>query len=333
MQKSIKYIFRMVLFFGNPKNKKRLSVFIVSILLSIFLWFILKLSKTYETQIVYPLKFSELEQNKIINANNDSNLVITIQTTGFKLLTLKYMNVLTPVEIDVSKGLTKCPNKANTYFFITEPLQERIETQFEKRLEIIDIYPDSLFFEIKNLRTKKVPIKFNHSIEIGNQYQIYDNFTLTPDSILISGDKRTLDTVKFIETETIIIDNPEIKEVKANIASKHFKQQLKFQTKPILVRFSIEKFTENTLQLPVKVVNAPQNLFVKCFPESVTVRFLLAIKDFSLIKSDAFTVEVDYKSIEPDQNTLKPVIMSFPDKVRIQSMEPELVEFIILRND
>ena len=67
-------------------NNKKLRIFLLFLMLSFLFWSLIKLSKNYIADVKFDLVFTEEPQNKLIQNTSSNEIILTVNTLGFKLL-------------------------------------------------------------------------------------------------------------------------------------------------------------------------------------------------------------------------------------------------------
>src|SRR5690606_27094547 len=98
-------------------------------------------------------------------------------------------------------------NKTGRYYVLTTTLRESIVEQIDAGLDIIDIKPDTLFFQTLPWISKEVPVYVNGKINFQKQYTSIGDLVVTPSKVILSGPKSYIDTVSKIFTDSLLLSN------------------------------------------------------------------------------------------------------------------------------
>jgi len=311
-------------------KRRKVYIFMICFFISTAIWCLIKLSNVYDAEIKYPIKFINIPEKKLIVNEVDSFMVIQVKTTGFNLLEYTYFKKPYLVSIDLTKLYRKTNSNNQEYYLLTSLLQYQIQQQIGKKNQLVSVKPDTLFFVFENSFSKKVPVKLNLDLSFKKQYAIYDSIKFVPDSIIVSGSYNLLKNIEFIETEKKNINNLSANtELTLRLLNNYPKNLINFGEKTVKVILPVEKYTESSVDLPVDLVNDNNHPSIKLFPNKVSVTFLVAMKDFKFINNEEFTAVADYtKRID---NTLKVYLLRYPSKVRITKIDPDRIEYILIK--
>ncbi|MGE0090493.1 MAG: CdaR family protein [Bacteroidales bacterium] len=310
---------------------KRIAVFLFFVFVSALFWFLNQLEATYETNISYPVRFENFPKNKIIVGEMPDHFTVRVKARGFKILEYKISNTFLPYVIDVSKLTLRfhSSNKNSTFFTLTRMLEDNIESQMGADFQVLSIEPDTLFFDFTKIATKKVPVYSPINAETDPQYMIKGKVIFDPDSVLISGAKQNIDTIKQVLAEDIKIER----------LSKDFTDELDIipiknvdisnSSANILIR--VEKFTEGSQLVEIKTLNVPDSLFLRVFPNETTVSYHVGLSDYKKVIPQLFDIIVDYNDIKSQPQKLNLKINNHPDYLQSVRIFPTSVEYIIER--
>lgn len=308
------------------KNKRSIGTFLVFLVLSTVLWFFVKLSEKYTTQTTFGIQFTEVPADKWISSPEQS-AKMSLNIDGFH--TLRYKMIREQNRF-VTIALDQVPYRqesANTYSFSSQYVAEQIAERLDISVSDITMNEAVLYFNMDLLQSKVVPVVLKSDIKTQRQYEIYGIPTLDPASVTIFGPKEVIDTVKTIKTELLskLNVNQGFKEV---VPLNLFNGQIRSNVKEVKAEVQVEKFTEMDVAVPIRVTDSVK---VRFFPETMTVKCLVAIKDYASIVPENFSVAVDMKQLKDMQPLLDVSLETWPKYVQILNTHPDKVEYLIVQ--
>jgi len=135
------------------QNHKKLRIFLLFLLLATLFWSLIKLSKEYISEVEFELAYSEIPNNKLIQNEPDKKVKLTLKTVGFKLLNYEFKKRV----LDYS--LTEIERKAGSmYYSETRSNTNYLQAQLSAETIVLNVEPDTLFFDLGVKRSKKVPV-------------------------------------------------------------------------------------------------------------------------------------------------------------------------------
>lgn len=317
---------------GRIRLDKKFVVFLFFLLLSTIFWFLNQLGKNSSTLISYPVKYTNLPKDKVLVRDLPSRLDLLVEAPGYTLLKYKLSNRLIPLVMDLNAYPFRIMenSEAQKFFILTSMTRERISRQLRSDIQILDISPDSLIFEFGNIVNRIVPVEPDMSIELSKQFMLKGEITVDPDSIMVSGPDRIVDTLKRVYTK-----HQELNEVNLTLTKSFAIESIRnvsFSHKKVMVTIPVEQFTEAIFKVPIETVAVPDTLVLKTFPGTVTLSCMVGLSDYERLSPHSFKAVVDYTGIENNlSNKLKVSIDRFPEYVKSIRFHPINVDFIIER--
>ncbi len=313
----------------NGLSNPKLLVFTFFLFVSVVFWLINSLSDKYTTEIVYPVRFINNYQRKVLITKLPERLSIRAEAFGYSLLKAKLNAGLKPIIIDFNRcKLKQSSSDTNSYYLITNSALEDIRKQVNSELTIKDVNPDSVFFQFTKRSSRKLPVNLNLMLDYKKPFMRSGEIDISPDSIMVSGPYNQLDSIRFIETIFRKISRIE-RTQKFTIELKPL-EHVSFEHKNVDVTIPVEQFTEFETKIPINVLNKPADIEVKLFPNNVAVTCLVALSDYKRIEKDDFNAVVDYQSIAGNlSNRLNVSIIKLPDYIKRYKFSPKNVEYII----
>lgn len=325
----------------RPEGKRALYIFLVCLIFSSMAWLTIKLSRQNQIQYNYSVKVANISRDYFISPVGNPELQVKYRATGAKFLFSGMYAMSDEIKIDFSQFL-RVSRSGETRFYITsQRIQQLLLADLGPSMEIISIWPDTLFYKARKAVEKKVPVYFDQSkIEFSQGFRIYGNVIVEPDSVFLRipiSDASKVDSV-FVETQSI---KGVEKDVILSLSLRLNDEVSRFEITPknVNVAIPVEKYTELSVEVFINVFcdeeffekeNYPE---LRLLPEKVTLNALVALKDYNSIKPDMFFIAVDCADFLSDTKTpkLKVKLLQTPSNVIVNAISPESVDYIILK--
>ena len=307
-------------------NTKISRSFIVFLITAVVIWFLITLSKVYTISISFPVKYSDLSQDKILQNEPLKEIDILVKSTGFNILSTRFLNQ----SIELNAGNL---NKKSTfsYYFLIKNQKNKIQRQLRSGIEIQEISLDTIYLELGSLISKKVPLIPNLEIDYHIGYDLLDSEVIRPDSILISGPEAYVDQIDKIHLELLKLDDVKSDfSQKVKILRPENSNNLKVASEFATISGRVEKFTEGVFEIPYKVLNLPEGVDVTSLHKTVKVYFVVGLSDFNKIDKNFFQVVCDYTlSKENNLDYLVPKVIVKPAFIKSFKVVPNKIDFLI----
>lgn len=140
------------------KFRNQLSIFLVCLSISIFLWILVHLSKEYFYTTEYRLNYTHVPWNMKMVSCSDSMLILTIRLQGYEFFLEQFFR-RRKRECDVSlRGMkVKIGEDQVNGYLLTRGIAKTIAEQTAYPLEIFSTAPDTIFFTFDKKGLKRMP--------------------------------------------------------------------------------------------------------------------------------------------------------------------------------
>ena len=331
MKLAISYILESAMRMKNLRDKARLSIFLICLLISVSIWLLIKMSKEYSSDVPYEINFVNPPSDQIITKAFDSVVYLKIDSRGSDLLTEIYFKKKKSLIIDLQNVKIYNTGSGFGYYILSSSLFNQIRNQNEFPNSISKISPDTLYINLEKTISKQVDVLLNMDIIPKQQHYVYGKITQSVQKITISGPPSLIDSINSISTEYIKLVNIQSDQLFGlKLVNPYRETQVHLSSDSVQVQIPIEQFTESSMIVPIQIFEK-NDLRIKLFPETVTVKFLIALKDFDRITPDIFSAVIHYD--ERSLNSQKIELERYPTFIEIIDFQPKSVEYLILLNN
>jgi len=315
---------------GISRINRDYIVFGFFLLLSFIFWYLNSLGKGIETEIRYPVRYVNLPKERVLAEELPSRLNLYLKGPGYEILKLKLSGNRAPAILDISTlNYRRVPGSRDLNYYIkTSGIIPKLKNDLRSECQILYVRPDTLFFKFDRIISKKVPVVSSVEVITDRQYFIKGAISIKPDSIKISGPLRILDTVANVRTKYRKFTGVN-ETVRRNI-NLDLPDYLSASARKVSVTIPVEQFTEAELTVPVKILNQPDSIDLKIFPDVVTVRGLVAVNDFKKLAEIPFEVILDMGKVNLRSSERIPLeIRNVPPFLTSLRITPADVDFLI----
>lgn len=308
---------------------RKAIVFVVCLALSSFLWLLNSLEKRYTSRISVPVKYVDIPKDKQLSTPLPQNFDLMVDAYGYTLLSHKLRLALSPIVLNVSELVDNSYNRGDRYRYTISTVihKEEIEKQISSEIKIISLKPDSLVFNFSKIVSKKLKIKPDLKLDFKNQYFLEEEPYTSPDSILVSGPKNILDTVKVVHTV-----HQEFSKLSQSIEKIIVIQPIKglnTEVSELKLIVPVEQNTEVSFDIPIQVINSSPDIVLKSFPGKVKVTCRIGLSKYKKLDYSTFRAFVDFEKTA-DKATRLAVNFESKSKVILSvDYAPKEVEYIL----
>ncbi len=309
------------------RNRNKLSVFLIFVLVSTILWLLIKLSDEYTVGVSLPLYYDEIPSNKTLVEKTDEYLNFTVTSRGFVIFKTIYLTNNREILIPLDQIPYRKRNSVE-YYINTSNLREWLARKFKINDSEIAFDDTEIRFRLEELYSKKIKVIPNLSLSFKDQYQQYSESQTDPDSITVFGTAMVIDTMNSIFTHHLNLQDID-QTIRVRLPLVYSPELISISPEEIELVVEVERFTETTFILPVKQPELQTSL--KIFPEQVTAKFLVSLKDYANLSNSDFKILLDTNGLHQNKPTLSLTVAHQPKKIKNLTISPDFVEYIRTR--
>jgi len=310
--------------------RKKILLFSVFLLISVFIWLLSALSKNYTSVIEYPLVYTDFPEERAFVGELPGHLDLRINAIGYALLRYKMFRKPVPISFKVSAFTLNRPGQdSSRAYILTRYLKDQVSRQLDPELQLLEIKPDTLHFQFARRVTRMLPVKPDFTFEVDKQFTVRDGIILEPDSVEVTGPDLILDTLKYattVQSDLGLLSRNYSDKVKLRKLN-----DLEYNRSRVDCTIELEKYTEVQLSIPVEVLNLPDSLSLQTFPSRIKLTCNVGLSKYDRMDKNLFRAVVDYSAIGEKTRELDVTIQNIPVYLISYEYSPKSVEFLISR--
>ena len=302
-------------------KKINLKFFLIFIIVSSFFWTITKFSNIYKFKNDFDINWTNVPE-KIIVKNEQKKISLLFSASGFEILLYKFFKNKIKISLDkdvVYENNIALVNINNKIFEIEKQL-------FDNNI-IEDLISKKISFNYSTLSSKKVPVLFDKKINFRPGYLNENDFNIYPDSITVVGPDNIIDTLNNVKTYPF-----ERNDIYKSIDEKIkllLLDDLSYSENQIKLSSIVKKYSEKEFKIPIKIINLPDSIRLKLFPNHVTLKAIISLDHFNDIIDDNFKIIANYKLLKSNYSSLSLFLTEYPGNVKNINWYPKTVNYLI----
>lgn len=312
-------------------NQRALIIVLVA---TFTVWLSVSMSEEKDYPITLPLDYSDYDTARFSILDCDTSVTLNMRCTGFRAigrsLALHNKRLTLPLAVwleNVSDTMEVIPLEVSELKAIGD-FAEQIHLG---NVSSLSLQKQSVTLVVAQRHRKAFSPRLKDvTFSFSNGTGIYGSPAIAPDSVYLYGSRQSLDKIDELFTEPSTISNIDssrsytipLVPVWKDYPDLHPSQEM------IKVFVPVKEFAENSFTLPLQFVSSDTSVKVRLYPEEVKVSFWVAKEDYAKAKADAFKAEVVYN---PNQLRQSVRLASFPEYVRVRSVEPSYVQIVVYK--
>jgi len=283
-----------------------------------------KLSSDYNQLIKLKIQFTDLAEEIIIKEDTSNVIETVVEAKGFALVPFIFNNTET-ILLNANEDVI---TNADELVFEVQKNSYLLEEQLGSSYKIRSLKPEILHIPYSKRASKFVPVELKTNIGYTTGFDIKGDFSLSQDSVKIVGPK---DEIKDIVS--VVTNELKLTDVNTNINTTlklDDIENIEVFPKSINVEAEVKRFTEGKIEVPLTIINKPQNVLINYFPKTVLLSYYVDLESFNLIDSSDFIVECDYSQVNDNQAYFVPKITKMPEFIKRINIKQKRIDFIRL---
>ncbi len=290
-------------------------------MLSVVLWLSLNFNQVYEIEKTVPVNF-RVNKPYSVSGNIPLNLEVKFRGVGWNLIRL-----FTSLNLEFNYEVAA--KKKESFSILTKDYL-RTNLDLSQNLDIISVYPETLFVKVDTYEEKYVKLHPHLQINCREGYQVVGKPSLQPDSIKIGGSIDLLRNINHLNTKYVVFDNVNAGITRNIFVSDSLSNLLWLSQNEVKLNVNIEITAEKDFEnIEIKVPNVPDDKEVLLIPQNVTVQLKGGVNQLAQIENSRIVAKVDYFKILQDTTGSVVPYFEIPPGCDVIAVKPDIIQYVI----
>ncbi len=307
-------------------TKRKIKVFALLLTCSFVAWLISQLSEAYTDQITFRLNYVHVPDSLLLMQASRDDVTLTVRGSGWQFLGSRFSSGTLNID------LSHVSYSRNRFFLREQNYREQLTASLPGAMSIVRVNTDTLFFDFSRLVSKKVPVEPDIDLGLAQNFLLEKGLKVVPDSVILTGPERELDTIQGIKTKTLeISDVSESFTRTVPLVRPPSLSQTKYSASEVRLSAEVFRFSEKILEIPVEVIHLPEGTQIRTFPNTVEVLCKARLERLKEITASDFRVEADLDEVQDASSFLTVRLVMRPEGVPSIQLLQNQVEYILKR--
>ena len=304
-------------------RKTDFNSFLFFLFFAVVIWIFVQFSKQYNEVLQIPVRYVNVPPDKLLLEGTPENIQLKMQENGFRIA---WFSLFPPtLTIDLSKAYVE----NGTLIYVIDENRSEIQSQLEIDFDNNQFVRDALVLDYEQKQEKKLPVRSKIEVEYAVGYSAVIPLSIEPDSVRVSGPDNILDTLSELRTFPLSLSKVKKDQSGFVYLDTTYHPNLSFYRNKVKYEVDVEKFTEGKVQVPIELINVPQNLNVVIFPKETVLFFQVNLKDFNKVTASDFRVVANFANVRGEQDFLIPELIKKPEFTSNIRLNEKKIQFII----
>ncbi|MGD8779833.1 MAG: hypothetical protein PVH88_12830 [Ignavibacteria bacterium] len=283
------------------------------------LWIFVSLDGEYFTTVDFDIKFTDIPEGFSVSSVSNEKINLQIKAQGYTLAKFIYgpkndFNIVVKENERMQK--INLFNELDNNPWATSSIQ------------VNDISPTSIEFEVEKVDTKYVPLEPVLKLDFKSGYGLIGDIKATPDTVKINGPVSILAGINSLTTVSKPVTG--IESNQKIVAEINVPEYIESNIANCGIEFEVQKIVDKTFEeILIETKGVPRSKELIIYPAKIQVILRGGINILGQMSSDRIKAYVTYnQAITDTLGSLKPIV-EFPDNVEFIDTRPNKLEYII----
>ena len=317
---------------GLRQRLKQSRAFFFSLIAIAAIWLVTSMSDSRVYREQYCLIIEGIDRARYAVPSIDSVLTVDITSNGFNALR-RGLNKNRVIHIDASRQIAASKSEEINLSLNINEYIDIIRNQIDMRgVSSMKPVTAELHLTLSQRCSKAfVPQIENVTFQFAAMKGLYGKPVIIPDTVWLYGSQASLDKIDVLRAE-----QQTIKDIRTS--SKHrVKLEAEWRgcadvyasTESIEIFIPVESYIEKAVTVPVTHTMPNSYKRIQLYPSSVKLNCLVTRREYDDINGTEFVVTIS--GIADSSKYLTPIVREFPANVRVKSIDPPQIQYIIIK--
>ncbi len=312
-------------------GSKRFSVYLYCLALATLIWFLMKFSGSFTSQLPVQVHYTVPSEDWYI-INKDQIIIVDVKGFGFSLMWHKISGI-SKIEINLSNFEIKGGELDPFIVIPTEFLLSKTSQLFSEDESIDGIYPNILKVDLSQAVTKEVPIRSRIKLYPKQGYKLRDGLQLHPSNVKLFGPAFILSEIDHVNTKVDTLrDLAEDQVLTISLDSDSLSEWI-LSDQEIELKIDIDELTSGSIEVDVETRVEDPLIRLKVLPTKVSIFYQVGLEEYQLVNENLFKAYVTLPKEGALPEKLKVNISDIPDFVEVTRIDPPYVEFLLSKGN
>lgn len=275
--------------------KRDILTFLLFLVLAALIWYGHAMQSVRNTRVPVMMQYTGKPGNIGLGEPGlPDTVMIEVRDAGARLNT--YHREPLHLTVDLRQYIH---GEKGTIHVPTDALRRSISDILQGTSRLIDTKPEEISCPYFTEQEKNVVIAFSGEITPANEYQLVGHPELSRTSIKIFGQDKALAKIDTIYTEYSTLTD--ITDTMSTRVALVLPKSVRTETDSITIRIIAERFTEKKFIVPLHVLNVPEGVHLRLFPNEVEVSVRVGISHFARVQATDIKAVCIYTSERSDK--------------------------------
>nr|MBN2276649.1 hypothetical protein [candidate division Zixibacteria bacterium] len=295
-----------------------LWVKIAAVILAVLLWFHVATDKVYQYSLTLPLAQVDLTGDLVLLEPPPDSVRVVVSATGKTLLRSDWKK----------RGLRLSINRGHVGIFKVDLALSNLGLVKVDKVELTDIIePREIYVTCDTRMEKEIPVHSRVVVMPDDGYAVSENDSIIPAAVMVSGPKRYVTDIQFMETEKTVLEGVRNDFARGVAVVSPEMYGLKITPDSVTAYINVQPVRRRDFKdLSIRLINSPPLKNVAIEPSTINIRVSGISEAIDSLTDRQISIIADY--ILKGQNDKIPIQVVVPPSVSILYKSSDSVDVI-----
>jgi hypothetical protein len=301
----------------SPEDRK---VLFLCLAVAFVFWLLLKLSKAYEQPFVFDVVY-DLPVGKSFSDAPPATVTAVLKASGWTFLKMSIRPISSVLHYPVPDASLFLPEQG--------VFRNAMGAQLPNGADILEVRYDAVRLTLEAKSSRRLAVVVPQRIGFVREYGLLGRPRIIPDSVWVSGPSAALDTLRFWSTDSLVVQDLDA-DWATMLPLRPPGPGIRLENTPVSVSIRVQRFTEKTFQLPIRVLVAGADS-VRVFPDQATVKCIVGVNDYARLAASDLDIIANITTARTDKtgHTVLLNLVRKPDYVQSYTISPRVISYLI----
>ena len=321
-------------------RRRSILTYMVILALTVLVWGAVAMSEVREYPLKVKVEMTGFERSRYAVLQADSVVTLQVASTGFKAFLYEKKDDPVKLKLDVNDDGVRYyvrqgeSGKLLCRAVAVDDLGDLLTTELSSRgMHLVGSAKDSLRLVLSERKSKVFRVDIsNVNISFAEGYGLYGESMVTPSEVTLYGDEESLSRIEKVAVKPLVVRNlKEGNTYSLDIDTNWHGSDVYASVDKVMLQVHVEQYVEREYEIPVSVEGLDSLMRINLYPDKVALRVWIPQRDIASVTAERFSVSVDYRDVTARASKLKARLTRFPQKVRVHSLTPEEVNYVVIK--
>ncbi len=315
--------------------------FIIILGITALVWLALSLSERHEYPLQLQVRMQGYDSVRYAVVERDTVLVLQGNTIGFNALRMSLRKSPMTVVVNMAGSNVRryATHQEGRRRLCRSVAVGDIEAELRRQLSPyalrdLTTVRDSLRLVLAERSHKTVRVSLrNLTLSFAEGYGLYGNPEVSPSEVTLYGPSEVLEAIDEVGVAPVAYSNLTASR-RCTLAIEPLwdkQDDVHCSADTVALTLAVEPFVERQFSLPVSVPGADTTQRLHLYPDHVTVDVWIPQRELAQVSAERFSAVADYRDIQRGASSLPVTMARFPNSVRLRSVSPAQVQYVIIK--